>query len=235
MALAERSRGLGPRGGVLDHVDVLDRARGQRPDLLHLDRLAEPVPARHPREAFRHAAERQHPAEAADGIGAAAEAEQEDPVARPVGAEQRRIAVDDVIGDAVAGRLGEHILEAPERPANLAFVRIGAEAGIVEADLPGAIRLARRHEQAIDIRPVDRVGAAGLPRPIREDADIARHGASQRPILPLDEAIRGCFGAGPCPKRRPLPRKCDAQWVAAPRAQPMMRRNRRSDVRRAYP
>ena len=69
------------------------------------------------------AAVRQNPGEAADRVRAAAEAEQEDAVARPPETDEHFIAVDDIRGQAEAGRLAQEVVSHAEQSLDDAAAR----------------------------------------------------------------------------------------------------------------
>ncbi len=100
----------------------------------------------------------EHVGEAADRVGPAAEAEEVDLVARPPGAHDRDVALDDLRGEPAADHLVESLVQRRAQGRSRASRR-GAYARDVEGDLPVCIdarlgRRARRPEQLIDVRSI---------------------------------------------------------------------------------
>src|SRR6185295_18502852 len=133
----------------------------------------------HPRG---NAAFADHRREATDGVGAAAEPEQEDLVAGAPQLNDRRIAGDDVAGEPEAERLADEIVGAPPEAADAAGAgRQRPDAGIVERELLGRIDrrvrpAARRAIKLVDVAAalIDQ-NAAALAGPVGEDHDVLRH------------------------------------------------------------
>ena len=134
----------------------------------------------------RHATVFQHAGDTAHRVGAAAEAEQVDAVARLPDADDLGIAVDDVLRDAEAGRLTQEVVDAaPPLDPDADVGRARAKAAIVEGDLParvdrGVRRDAGGAKQLVDVaaRLVGHV-AARLAGAVREDENILSHSRSQ--------------------------------------------------------
>src|SRR6185437_7109746 len=93
---------------------------------------------------------------------------------------KRRIAIDDVLGDAKAGRAAQLVVD-PAQPADLdlASGRLGSKPGIVEGKLPVRVEPGVRPAACRPIQLVDvaarLVGEqpAGLPRAVGEDKNVA--------------------------------------------------------------
>ena len=128
-------------------------------------------------------AQRDHGAEAAHGVGAAAEAEQENAIVGPAIADQGGVAIDDVAGEAEAGCLADQVVEeVPGRAEHAARAFAGADAGIVERVLLGRIDrgigpASRRAVQLVDVAAaLVEQHAAALAGAIGIDHDVSWHG-----------------------------------------------------------
>ena len=123
--------------------------------------------------AGRQPAQRQHAGETAHRVGAAAEAEQENAVARLIQPDQRRVAVLDIARDPEPGGAAEQIV-GPPPAAPVRAVDRRAEPGVVEGllrardDRTGRVELPH-------VGVVSRMQAAGLAGPVREDNDVLGH------------------------------------------------------------
>src|SRR5688572_21164455 len=154
-----------------------------------------------------NAAQRDHGAEAAHGVGTAAEAEQENAIVRPAIADQGGVAIDDVAGEAEAGCLADQIVEeVPGRAEHAASAFAGADAGIVERVLLGrvdrGIRAAtRRAIQLVDVAAaLVEQNTAALAGAIGIDHDVSWHGRPRRLELPSLPKIAGARNT-PTPAR----------------------------------
>src|SRR5262245_34856967 len=110
--LALEAKGIAlDRAAVL--VDVLDGFGGDpsRGPEIALQRPHAPADP----DRRRHAAVLEHAADAAHGVGAAAEAEEVNAVAWLPDANDLGVAVDDVLGDAEAGCLAQQVVDAAKR------------------------------------------------------------------------------------------------------------------------
>src|SRR5439155_3283257 len=111
--------------------------------------------------ACRDTAECEHAAETAHGVGAAAEAEEIDPVTGLVHLDQGVVAVDDVPGNPEPGGLADHVVDlAPAPPVGPVGWR--AEPRIVERLLNAGNDGARAVE-LVDVARKDTGNATRLP------------------------------------------------------------------------
>ena len=199
------------RAAVL--IDVLDRFGGDAPGRSRIAPQRPHAPAGLPNRGG-HAASLEHAAHAARRVGAAAETEQVDAVAGLPDADDLGVAVDDVLGDAEAGRLAHEVVEAPQ-PGDLDGIAVAAraEARVVEGQLQRGVDAvvggdAGGAEELVDVA-ARLVGheAAGLAGAVREDQDILAHlrlplASPTRPAQSCDSlaAVRGetAQGAATC-------------------------------------
>ena len=107
---------LGTIGIALDRtavlVDVLDGLGGDATRRFEIALQRPDPPSVLADDGSRHATVFQHAGDAAHRVGAAAEAEQIDAVARLPDADDLGIAVDDVLRDAEARRLAQEVVDA---------------------------------------------------------------------------------------------------------------------------
>ena len=82
-----------------------------------------------------HPAEHQEIGDAADGVGAAAESEKEDPVTGLVVVDQELVAVDDIRRDATPRYRGQGLLGPAYQTRHPGCRRLGSQAWIVECNL----------------------------------------------------------------------------------------------------
>ena len=123
--------------------------------------------------ACRDTAECEHAAETAHGVGAAAEAEEIDPVTGLVHLDQGVVAVDDVPGNPEPGGLADHVVDlAPAPPVGPVGWR--AEPRIVERLLNAGNDGARAVE-LVDVARKDTGNATRLPGSVREDQNVLGH------------------------------------------------------------
>ena len=237
--LAARFSRSSAKGIALDRaavlIDVLDGFGGDAPRRFRIALQRPHAPAGPDRR--RHAAVLEHAAHAAHRVGAAAEPEQVDAVAGLPDADDLGVAVDDVLGDAEAGRLAHEIVEAPQ-PGDLDGIALGARAepAVVEGKLQLGVDAAVGGDAGGAKELVDvaarLVGheAAGLAGAVREDQDVLAHvrlplASPTRPARCCDSlaAVRGRL------RREPrLARLGSAPSTGARRA-PQGRRCRRSE------
>ena len=158
----------------------------------------------------RHAAVLEHARHAAHGVGAAAEAEQIDAVARLPDADDLGVAVDDVLRDAEARRLRQQVVDAaPQLDLDALARGARAEPAVVEGDLAlgidaGVGRHAGGAQQLVDVA-AGLVGhvAARLAGAVGENEDVLGH--SRFPTRPRRAAAN----------RVPFHlRRCTENWVS---------------------
>ena len=137
--------------------------------------------------AGRDAAERQQVGDTPHGVGAPAEADQEDAVARRVVVDDESVAVRHVGRDAASGHGGQQLLDEPDGRRHRGRTDVGAEAGVVEGNLLARIDGAVRPDAAgpvelVDVaQPLLRPCAAVLTGTVREDHDVLGHGPLPHP------------------------------------------------------
>ena len=136
-----------------------------------------------------YAAEHQQIRQAPHRVGAAAEAEQEYPVARFVVVQDEFVTIRNVALDAGARHRAEQLLDEAKGSGEGGRPDVGAKTGVVEDHLLGRVdsgicMIARDAVHLVDVAyALLRTGAAVLPGTVREHDDVLAHVSSQSSAL----------------------------------------------------